>query len=297
MTADLPREEIERLRDDFALASELEPVEVDSLLSHVESEPARIEAARQEGCRAGVEAAARWHEERAEACEAIGGRWNGQLSRDAFVAAEEHRRQAATIRALSPAPAEPRFARLAADAPAKLPAGHAAPLDTRTTRELIAERTEPSDGWIEWKGHPHRPGTLVEIETEMGYRSGPRRVEDWDWSDPLRYRIVEPSAPVAPEGDTLASLRAEVEEQARAYGGAAYFPTSTGVMLTVFRRIAALEAENAKLREGLGKAAAQFEHYRDLHLTKGSAGRDKAFANARMASMCRALLQGGPDAG
>lgn len=54
----------------------------------------------------------------------------------------------------------------------------------------------------------------------------------------------------------------------------------------------ALAAENAKLREGLSRAAAQFEFYRNEHLLKGTDdGRRKAETNAEMAEMCRSLLR------
>lgn len=51
MIPELTREEIERLRDDFALAGELEPGEVYGLLSYAEAEPARVAEARAEGVR------------------------------------------------------------------------------------------------------------------------------------------------------------------------------------------------------------------------------------------------------
>lgn len=81
-------------------------------------------------------------------------------------------------------------------------------------RKLVGDETEPAepvqtdDGWIEWKGHPHPPETMVDIETEMGDRFNSRRVDSWDWSDPLRYRIVKPAEPSAPvaEGDPAHSL-------------------------------------------------------------------------------------------
>lgn len=85
---------------------------------------------------------------------------------------------------------------------------------------------------------------------------------------------IEPGAPVAPDWPTrCAALEADG--------------------IAARKRVAALEAENAKLREGLSRAAAQFEFYRDQHTAKGTPeGYKKATTNANMAALCRTLLQG-----
>lgn len=54
MTADLTREEIERLYAVFALVEDLEPSEIGPLLAHAYDEPARLSAARAEGVREGI---------------------------------------------------------------------------------------------------------------------------------------------------------------------------------------------------------------------------------------------------
>lgn len=135
------------------------------------------------------------------------------------------------------------------------------------------------------------------------------RIEDGQFA---AYRIVKPAEPSAPvaEGASEATRYLErlIENAAPhptrpLYGDLIGLCTQVDSLLCYVReqgkeRITALEAENARLREGLSKAAAQFEFYRNVHLEKCTGdGRLKAAANERMALMCRALLQGGPDAG
>ena len=103
MPADLTREEIEWMRDDFALASDLEPGDIYRLFSHIKGEPARIASARQEGYREGV----------ADAKHAAGfaaWRHEGDDARSRGMDAGARHQVAECVKAiaaLSPLPAEP----------------------------------------------------------------------------------------------------------------------------------------------------------------------------------------------
>lgn len=117
MTADLSREEIERLDRDLLdrisrgiYGDAPAPIDVRMWLrvvKHLLSEPTRLAAARAEGYREGVEAAARWHDDQATDLERRVEMREGQFISGMDRVARVHRCDAAAIRALSPAPAEP----------------------------------------------------------------------------------------------------------------------------------------------------------------------------------------------
>lgn len=276
------REKVRRMHSDIACGYFVSPSSdfLRELAEHALSEPARLASARAEGVREGIERCATRLEEKAAAFLKERDRhmraWN---ETEGTPAEKVHSRRAcsdeataaslsdwaAELRALPPPPAEP----------------------TGMT----------ADGWIEWKGGecPVAPKTTVEPRYRNGESddAGQAYRYQWDhWPTPrnewdiVAYRIVkpaEPSAPVAPDGDRIAALR-------EAAGIQRYRDKE---------RITALEAENAKLREGLkpfSDAADGFDG------PGGKRGVPDAFHILRGLDVgdlrrARALLQGGPDAG
>ena len=107
MPADLTREEI----DDYGIslvAGLLSGVQAERLLAYIKNEPTRIEAARQEGYREGVEAGGQWCRVRAY-CAAIREReaTDEQSRRAALLVKQTLDHAADVLPALSPPPAEP----------------------------------------------------------------------------------------------------------------------------------------------------------------------------------------------
>ena len=163
-----------------------------------------------------------------------------------------------------------------------------------------AESAQPSDGWIEWKGRRCPVNERDEApRLDLRFRDGTEvrsvHPSGWRWShmgeagDIIAYRIVkpaEPSAPVAPDWPTrCAALEADG--------------------IAARKRVVALEAENAKLREGLKDTTAHLVAAHSL-LSRTPRAKKAAPSNTMFDMMlrdyetscerARALLQGGPDA-
>jgi hypothetical protein len=222
MPADLTREEIERMRDLAAMldtearATMTEFGQAERLLRAIGrvgpqwvalvdsalSEPTRLAQARAEGYREGVEAAARLVDQHYPLTNLSAGGVGGY---DTI---------SATIRALTPPPAEP---------------------------------SQP-DGWVEWKGgeRPVPPKTFVEVrlrDVEEDEERGPADAFDWTHQgdphpcDVIAYRVqsAEPSAPVAEPITPEEVMQVARCVKREAEGAAA-------------ARITALEAENAALK-------------------------------------------------
>lgn len=122
MPADLTREDVERLDDEYQHTGWVSLADAVRLLQHALAEPARIEAARQEGYREGAEACAVWLETQAaafldarnqhmRASEAARGSLaevlHSRRACSAEATAASLSEAAAGLRRLSPAPAEP----------------------------------------------------------------------------------------------------------------------------------------------------------------------------------------------
>ena len=154
-----------------------------------------------------------------------------------------------------------------------------------------AESAQPSDGWIEWKGRRCPVNERDEApRLDLRFRDGTEvrsvHPSGWRWShmgeagDIIAYRIVkpaEPSAPVAPDWPTrCAAFEADG--------------------IAARKRVAALEAENAKLREVATDVVNAVE---GLSLGDGEDDRLDWSVLLKIGTLrrARALLQGGPDAG
>ncbi len=243
--------------------------DVKRLVSWIEGEPTRLAQARAEGYREGIEAAARCVE-------------GGRFLHDDAPTARFAREAAKAIRALTPPPAEP---------------------------------AQHDDGWIEWKGGecPVPVGTLVEVR----FRSGEVHVGEagasLDWAhadvangggalsgwDVIAYRIVKPaSAPVAPDEDSASAcpycrgcglLDAGGSRCTVCDGAGVVAPEDDDQS-----RIAALEAENAALREALRPFAEDDVWHASIPDDFRAVNPGYTIGDLRRA---RALLQGGSDAG
>lgn len=293
MPADtISREEIERFlafRGDYL---EVRREHVHELAQHALTEQSRIDEAVAKGRREGIEMAARWHDSESARLTEDGRYWGDA---GCVEQANHHKVFAKAIRRLSPPPAEP----------------------TGMT----------ADGWIEWKGGecPVEPDAVVEVRMRDGRTAtfDDGAVDEFWWGndgcsvDILAYRIVKPAEPSAPVAEPARWLIYSREHNAFWRADRAGY---TGVLATAGRytradaeancrmrdpqrdgspseillaapeAIAALEAENAKLREVLEFYADEFNHC-------DGPGGSESLVREDFGARARALLQGGPDAG
>lgn len=280
MPAELTREDAIAWLNGLAAKDRLEPIEIGGLISMalaLVDQPTRLAAARAEGYREGVEAAARWHDEQARLFTSAGGRWDGAHTSALLTAAADHRQHAAAIRALTPPPAEP---------------------------------AQPDDGWIEWKGGECPVPKSVPSPVQVRFRDGFERWTDvprtlcWidtgEPNDVVAYRIVKPAEPSAPVAEPITPE--EVMQVARCVKREAEGAAAARITALEAEN-AALKARNAELVEGLRPFAKAGELFRprppdsfDECVYRPAAGPDYEIGGDHL-RRARALLQGGSDAG
>lgn len=298
MPADLTREEIERIRDGYAGVGWMPSHEVDALLRHVLSEPTRLASARQEGYREGIDSASRIAEEwRCQNC----GSWLHPQDEVPCCTRPDWERQHTArelvelLVALSPAPAEPDTAHL----------GHT---DLMVSPEAIERvlAAETADG-------PDNPyfAALNAWEKDGGPRPArrpdgvPTRA-DMQWMTPAELAIRDAMQAVEAVGASLAltdamTLLGKAQERVADYVEGVEGPTEPGAPVApdpeATARIAALEAESAKLRALLDA----FDHCARLDVTMegprliGWRHNELGVLHKRVHALLQG--QGGPDAG